>query len=105
MKEQTLIEMKNKIETLGELYQEMTYEFNRLKDLSIGTLELVKKFSEYDKALEDLKEESLANKKLRTEAKKEAMDKVLKMCPEDEEIELKIDELNVIEDKTINYVE
>lgn len=99
MKEQTLLEMKNKVETLGRLSKQIIHELNNLKDLSIGTLELVKKFSEYDAALESLKEESLANKKLRNDAKKEAMDKLSELNPDAEEIEFSMEELNVIEDK------
>ncbi len=46
----------NKVETLGRVVQNIHIELNQLKDLSIGTMELVKKFEGYDNALEALKE-------------------------------------------------
>ena len=61
MKESKLIEMWNRIETLGSLVQQINLEMNNLRDLSIGTMSLVKKFDGYEKAIEalteDLKEE------------------------------------------------
>jgi len=57
MKESKLIEMQNKLETLGGAFNRLINEVNNLKDLSIGTMELVKKLPDYDKALEDLKEQ------------------------------------------------
>ena len=54
MKENKLIEMWNRIETLGSIVQQMSQEMNNLRDLSIGTMSLVKKFPDYDKAIEDL---------------------------------------------------
>ena len=57
MKESTLIEMQNRVEALGGAVTRLINELNNLKDLSIGTMELVKKLPDYDKALEDLKEQ------------------------------------------------
>ena len=57
MKESTLIEMQNKVEALGGAVTRLINEVNNLKDLSIGTMELVKKLPDYDKALKDLKEQ------------------------------------------------
>ena len=57
MKESTLIEMQNRVEALGGAVTRLINEVNNLKDLSIGTMELVKKLPDYDKALEDLKEQ------------------------------------------------
>jgi hypothetical protein len=57
MKEQTLVEMRNKIDTLGQVVQKMYMEMQNLSDLSIGTHELVKRFDGYDTAIEKLKEE------------------------------------------------
>jgi predicted ATP-grasp superfamily ATP-dependent carboligase len=61
MKESKLIEMWNRIETLGSLVQQINLEMNNLRDLSIGTMSLVKKFDGYEKAIkaltEDLKKE------------------------------------------------
>ena len=57
MKEQTLLEMKNKVETLGKVTQFLMQENKQLKDLSVGTLETVKKLPGYDKAIEELKQQ------------------------------------------------
>ena len=57
MKEQTLIEMKNKVETLGSLVQQIIQELGNLKNLSVGTLETLKKIPGYEKAIEELVEE------------------------------------------------
>jgi len=54
MKESKLIEMWNRIETLGSLVQQMSQEMANLRDLSIGTMSLLKKFPDYEKAIEDL---------------------------------------------------
>jgi len=57
MKESRLIEMQNRIEALGGAVTRLINELNNLKDLSIGTMELVKKLPDYDKALKELKEQ------------------------------------------------
>jgi len=57
MKESRLIEMQNRVEALGGAVTRLINEVNNLKDLSIGTMELVKKLPDYDKALEELKEQ------------------------------------------------
>lgn len=57
MKESKLIEMWNRIEILGQNIQQIITELNNLKDLSIGTMSLVKKFPDYEKALEDLQKD------------------------------------------------
>ena len=62
MKESTLIEMQNKLETLGAAVTRLVNEVTNLKDLSIGTMELVKKLPDYKKALEELKEQYKKNK-------------------------------------------
>ena len=62
MKESTLIEMQNKLETLGAAVTRLVNEVTNLKDLSIGTMELVKKLPDYEKALEKLKEQYKKNK-------------------------------------------
>ena len=54
MKESKLIEMWNRIETLGSLVQQMSQEMANLRDLSIGTMSLLKKFPDYEKAIEEL---------------------------------------------------
>jgi flagellin-like hook-associated protein FlgL len=59
MKEQTLIQMKNQLETLGSIIQRMHQELSNLSDLSIGTHEIVKRIEGYDAALEKLKEDHI----------------------------------------------
>tara|TARA_B100001939_G_scaffold157556_1_gene136185 strand:+ start:2654 stop:2872 length:219 start_codon:yes stop_codon:yes gene_type:complete len=66
MKESKLIEMWNRIEILGQNVQQLIQEMNNLRDLSIGTMSLVKKFEGYEKALEDLQKDiskEMKNKK------------------------------------------
>lgn len=57
MKESKLIEMRNKVETLGVLVQQVIGELRNLKDLSVGTLETLKRMEGYDNAINKLKEE------------------------------------------------
>jgi predicted ATP-grasp superfamily ATP-dependent carboligase len=57
MKESKLIEMQNKLEALGSAVNRVIHEITNLKDLSIGTTELVKKMPGYEAALEELKEQ------------------------------------------------
>lgn len=61
MKENKLIEMWNRVEILGQNVQQIITELNNLRDLSVGTMSLVKKLPDYDKAIkaltEDLKKE------------------------------------------------
>ena len=63
MKESTLLEIKNKVETLGSIVQMMHQELANIKDLAVGTMELVKKFEGYDKAIEDLKADIVEREK------------------------------------------
>ena len=55
MKESKLIEMSNKVDTIGAAMNRVVQEITNLKDLSIGTMELMKEFKEYPEALERLK--------------------------------------------------
>ena len=57
MKESKLIEMRNKVETLGALVQQMIGELRNLKDLSVGTLETLKRMEGYDNAIKQLTED------------------------------------------------
>ena len=61
MKEQTLIEIKNKVETLGKINNYLMSEVAQLKDLAIGTLETIKKMEGYEQAIEKLKKEMADN--------------------------------------------
>tara|TARA_B100001057_G_scaffold473591_1_gene538236 strand:- start:467 stop:688 length:222 start_codon:yes stop_codon:yes gene_type:complete len=56
MKESKLFEMQNKLESLGAAVNKLINEVANLKDLSVGTLELVKRLPDYEKALEILKD-------------------------------------------------
>jgi hypothetical protein len=68
MKENKLIEMWNRIEVLGQNIQQIITEMNNLRDLSIGTMSLVKKFDGYEKALEDLQKDISSEMKTKEEA-------------------------------------
>ena len=57
MKESKLIEMRNKVESLGAALNKVIQELTNLRDLSIGTMQLVKKFPDYEKAIEELKKD------------------------------------------------
>ena len=57
MKESELIIMRRKIEQLGALMQGVLQELTNLRDLSIGTLETVKKMPGYEKAIKALEKE------------------------------------------------
>ena len=56
MKESTLLDMKNKIESIGRILQHLINENNHLRELSVGTLEALKLMPGYDEAIEQLKE-------------------------------------------------
>jgi len=58
MKENKLIEMRNRVETLGSVANQLIIEINNIKQLSIGTLETVKLMPGYDEAIEKLKEKA-----------------------------------------------
>ena len=61
MKESTLIEMQKKIESMTRLMQHVLNEQQRLTEMSVGTLELIKLMPDYDEALEKLKQNHLDN--------------------------------------------
>ena len=58
MKESTLIEMKNRIEILGNAVNRVLFELEQLKTLSVGNMELVKLLPGYEEALAELKAKS-----------------------------------------------
>jgi len=73
MKESRLIEMKNKIEMLGQAVQFLVEENKKLKDLAVGTLETVKRMPGYSEAINELKnklKEDGEKKKVETPAVK-----------------------------------
>lgn len=55
MKEQALIEIKNKVETLGKVLNSVMIDIRNVRDLAVGTLETMKNMSEYNDAIEKLK--------------------------------------------------
>ena len=57
MKENKLIEMWNRVEILGANTQAIIKELQNLKDLSVGTLETLKRTDGYQKAVDQLKED------------------------------------------------
>ena len=61
MKESELIIMRRKIEQLGALMQGVLQELTNLRDLSVGTLQTVKKLPGYDKAIKELEKEMKEN--------------------------------------------
>ena len=71
MKESKLIELWNRVETLGQLMQTSLKEMEHLRDLSIGTMSLLKKFPDYETAIEllaqEMKEKQNKEKKLDVE--------------------------------------
>ena len=58
MKEQILIQMKNKIETLGAVVQTLMMEVDHLKTLSFGSSKIIKAMPDYEEAIEKLKAEA-----------------------------------------------
>jgi fatty acid-binding protein DegV len=62
MKEQKLIIMHNRVEKLGALMEGVLIELTNLRDLSVGTLETLKKMPGYKKAIKELTEELIKEK-------------------------------------------
>ncbi len=58
MKESKLIEMKNKIETLGSVVQTLMLELDRVKTLSFGNSKVIKAMPDYEEAINKLKAEA-----------------------------------------------
>ena len=66
MKESTLLEMKNRIESIGRILQHLINETTHLRELSVGTLETLKLIPGYEDAINELKnkmEENVKQKK------------------------------------------
>jgi hypothetical protein len=64
MKEQILLQMKNKIETLGSIVQTLMIEVDHLKTLSFGSSKIIKAMPGYDDAIEKLKQDSKTEEKV-----------------------------------------
>ena len=56
MKEQSLLELKNKVEASTRVLQQVINEITHLRELGIGTLETLKLMPGYDAAIESLKD-------------------------------------------------
>jgi peptidyl-tRNA hydrolase len=56
MKEQTLIEMKNKLDAIVRVLQTVIDDQQHLTSLSVGTLETVKLMPGYDEAIKQITE-------------------------------------------------
>jgi hypothetical protein len=69
MKESKLIEMQNKVETLGQVAQKLMMEVQQLTQLSVGTLKTIKLMPSYGKAIKKLQEEITKESSKREEAK------------------------------------
>ena len=67
MKESKLIEMRNKVETLGGVANQLIREVNNIKQLAIGTLETIKQMSDYEEAIEKLKQKAEDENKKKVE--------------------------------------
>ena len=66
MKEQTLLEMKNTIESMTRVLQHVFNEITQLREISIGSLETLKLMPGYQDAIDELKkkmEEEVEEKK------------------------------------------
>jgi len=68
MKESKLIEMQNKVETLGKVAQKLMIEMQQITQLSVGTLETIKNMEGYEQAIEKLKEKMVAESSKAKEA-------------------------------------
>lgn len=71
MKENELLRMRRDLDTLGAVVQKIMQDNQNLKDLSIGTLELVKQLPDYESAVEKLKQNYL-DESLKREAEEKA---------------------------------
>jgi len=71
MKENKLIEMRNKVETLGGVANQLIREINNIKQLAIGTLETLKLMPGYEEAIEKLKKQA-EDEKMQQMPKEEA---------------------------------
>ena len=69
MKENTLLEMKNKIDAMTNVVQQLINEVTHLRELSIGTLETIKLMPDYEDAIDALKKQMEDNIKEKQKAK------------------------------------
>lgn len=55
MKESELIQLRNKVKNMEGIVQALLSQMTNLKDLSVGTLETLKRMEGYETALDQLK--------------------------------------------------
>jgi coenzyme F420-reducing hydrogenase delta subunit len=63
MKEQTLVEMKNKIDALTRVLQQIIYDQDNLRVLAIGAMETIKLMPGYDEAIKQITERTVEQQK------------------------------------------
>ena len=68
MKESKLLEMKNKIDAMTNVVQQLINEITHLRELSIGTLETIKLMPDYEDAIKALKKQMEDNIKEKNKA-------------------------------------
>ena len=73
MKEQTLLEMKNKIDSMTRIIQHLINEITHLRELSVGTLETVKLMNGYEDAIDKLQKSIEDNVKQKNKKKKDGV--------------------------------
>ena len=61
MKEQTLLEVKNKVEAATRVLQDIINEIGHLRELGVGTLETLKLMPGYQDAIDTLKKQMEEN--------------------------------------------
>jgi hypothetical protein len=71
MKENTLLEMKNKLDAVTRVMQQIINEISHLRELGVGTLETVKLLPGYEDAIETLKNKMEEEVKQKQEVKKD----------------------------------
>tara|TARA_B110000196_G_scaffold109036_1_gene94505 strand:+ start:1090 stop:1335 length:246 start_codon:yes stop_codon:yes gene_type:complete len=64
MKENILVEMRNKVDAVSRVMQNVINELTTVRDMAVGSLEVIKKLPGYDKAIEELKNEMIEANKL-----------------------------------------
>ena len=69
MKENTLLEMQNKIKAMTNIIQQLINEVTHLRELSIGSLETLKLMPGYEDAIEALKKQMEDNVKEKQKVK------------------------------------
>ena len=50
-------QLESRVDTLGAIVDKLISELTNLKDLSIGTMQVIKKLPRYDEAIEQMKQE------------------------------------------------